>query len=62
MDIKGACKFLKQYTLELIQKGQNDLLAPSFKNRNYALTSYTAEPRLTYTKEHCFVLLRRMNM
>lgn len=53
--LKGRVNFLKQYTLELIQKtSHNNLLAPSFKNRNYALTAYTAEPRLTYTKGTLF--------
>jgi hypothetical protein len=40
----------KQFTLEVTQKlGSNNLATPKFGNRNYGLTTFSTEPKLTYT-------------
>ncbi len=38
------------YTVEILQKiGTNNLLTPNFNNRNYALNTFSSEPKFTYT-------------
>ncbi|HRH51230.1 MAG TPA: hypothetical protein PLP23_20935 [Panacibacter sp.] len=56
--LKTRINFSKAYTLELIQKtGDINLFTPSFKNRNYAIKTFTGEPRLTYTSGTLFRVL-----
>lgn len=48
--IKGRLNFLKMYTLEMVHKnGVNELITPSFANRNFKITSFSIEPKLVYT-------------
>ena len=47
--IKSRVNINRSYTLEWIQKiGFNNLFTPSFANRNYALQTWSAEPRFTF--------------
>ncbi len=56
--LKTRINFHKAYTFEFLQKtGDINLFTPSFKNRNYAIKTYTTEPRLTYTSGTLFRLL-----
>ena len=53
MDIKGRVNFWNSIHWNWSKKGQNDLLAPSFKTGTIPHLLHS-EPRLTYKKEHCF--------
>lgn len=48
--IKARFNFLKVYTVELTHKnGMNELLTPSFSNRNFNIHSISLEPKIVYT-------------
>lgn len=48
--IKGRLNFFKIYTLEIVHKnGLNELITPSFANRNFEIKSFSIEPKLVYT-------------
>ncbi len=47
---KAHINLAKAYTVEIIQTtGSNNLLTPSFDNRNYNIRNIASQPRLTYT-------------
>ena len=47
--VRARVNIARSYTLEWIQKfGSNNLFTPSFTNRNYALQTFSAEPRFTF--------------
>lgn len=48
--IRGRINIKRIYTFEFLQKfSDNNLLTPSFNNRNYALSTITSEPKFIYT-------------
>lgn len=48
--LKSRINFLTLYTLELVNRyNRNALSTPAFDNRNYTITSYQTEPRISYT-------------
>jgi hypothetical protein len=48
---KGRMALSKTYTLDMQQKfGSNNLTYPSFSSQNFALTTLTSQPAITYTK------------
>lgn len=56
--IRARININKQYTIEVVEKlGNSNLLTPKFGNRNYALTTNSTEPKLTYTFQTKYRLL-----
>jgi hypothetical protein len=46
---RGRVNIKRIYTIEILQKvGSNNLLTPNFANRNYALNTFSSEPKFTY--------------
>ena len=48
--LKARVNFKREYSIELVQRyGTNELITPSFNNRNYSLINSTTEPKFMYT-------------
>ncbi|MCX6208698.1 MAG: hypothetical protein NTZ59_04150 [Bacteroidetes bacterium] len=48
--IRSRINFRKEYSIELVNKwGTNQLITPSFNNRNYSINNISVEPKLIYT-------------